>query len=168
MTSIKKTIQNMGWPRIIIGLFLLLMYISCPFIGLNLKAAISDTIIRFGMNVVLVLSLVPMIQAGTGLNFGMPLGVEAGLLGAVISIELGLTGLAGFFGAILISIPFAVIFGWLYGAILNKVKGGEMMIATYIGFSSVAIMCIMWLILPFKSQDMIWAVSYTHLTLPTT
>ena len=31
------------------------------------------------------------------------------------------------------------------------------MIATYIGFSSVAIMCIMWLILPFKSQDMIWA-----------
>ena len=144
MTSIKKTIQNMGWPRIIIGLFLLLMYISCPFIGLNLKAAISDTIIRFGMNVVLVLSLVPMIQAGTGLNFGMPLGVEAGLLGAVISIELGLTA-------------FAVIFGWLYGAILNKVKGGEMMIATYIGFSSVAIMCIMWLILPFKSQDMIWA-----------
>lgn len=157
MTSLNKTIQKMGWPRIIIGLFLLLMYISCPFIGLNLKAAISDTIIRFGMNVVLVLSLVPMIQAGTGLNFGMPLGVEAGLLGAVISIELGLTGIAGFFGAILISIPFAVIFGWLYGAILNKVKGGEMMIATYIGFSSVAIMCIMWLILPFKSQDMIWA-----------
>ena len=31
------------------------------------------------------------------------------------------------------------------------------MIATYIGFSSVAIMCIMWLVLPFKSQDMIWA-----------
>lgn len=157
MTNIKKTIQNMGWPRIIIGLFLLMMYISCPFLGLNLKAAISDTIVRFGMNVVLVLSLVPMIQAGTGLNFGMPLGVEAGLLGAVISIEMGLSGIAGFFGAILISIPFAVIFGWLYGAILNKVKGGEMMIATYIGFSSVAVMCIMWLVLPFKSQDMIWA-----------
>ncbi len=157
MINVKKTIQNMGWPRIIIGLFLLLMYISCPFLGLNLKAAVSDTIVRFGMNVVLVLSLVPMIQAGTGLNFGMPLGVEAGLLGAVISIELGLSGIVGFFGAILISIPFAVIFGWLYGAILNKVKGGEMMIATYIGFSSVAIMCIMWLVLPFKSQDMIWA-----------
>ena len=72
------------------------MYISCPFLGLNLKAAISDTIVRFGMNVVLVLSLVPMIQAGTGLNFGMPLGVEAGLLGAVISIEMGLSGIIGF------------------------------------------------------------------------
>ena len=40
---------------------------------------------------------------------------------------------------------------------LNKVKGGEMMIATYIGFSSVAFMCIMWIILPFKRPDMIWA-----------
>ncbi|MDO4588266.1 MAG: ABC transporter permease [Fusobacterium sp.] len=157
MSSVKNVIKNAGWPRIIIALFLLSMYLISPFIGINLKTAIGDTLVRFGMNAILVLSLVPMIQAGTGLNFGMPLGVEAGLLGAVISIELQLTGLAGFVGAILFSIPFAIIFGWLYGHILNKVKGGEMMIATYIGFSSVAIMCIMWLVLPFKSQDMIWA-----------
>ena len=91
------------------------------------------------MNVVLVLSLVPMIQAGTGLNFGMPLGVEAGLLGAVISIEMGLKGMPGFLMAIFIATIFGIIFGWIYGLILNKVKGGEMMIATYIGFSSVAL-----------------------------
>lgn len=157
MNSIKSTIKNAGWPRIIIALFLLSMYLISPFIGINLKTALGDTLVRFGMNAILVLSLVPMIQSGTGLNFGMPLGVEAGLLGAVISIELQLTGIAGFLGAILFSIPFALLFGWLYGHILNKVKGGEMMIATYIGFSSVAIMCIMWLVLPFKSQDMIWA-----------
>lgn len=157
MNSIKSAIKNAGWPRIIIALFLLSMYLISPFIGINLKTALGDTLVRFGMNAILVLSLVPMIQSGTGLNFGMPLGVEAGLLGAVISIELQLTGLAGFLGAILFSIPFAILFGWLYGHILNKVKGGEMMIATYIGFSSVAIMCIMWLVLPFKSQDMIWA-----------
>ena len=157
MNSIKSAIKNAGWPRIIIALFLLSMYLISPFIGINLKTAIGDTLVRFGMNAILVLSLVPMIQSGTGLNFGMPLGVEAGLLGAVISIELQLTGIAGFLGAMLFSIPFALLFGWLYGHILNKVKGGEMMIATYIGFSSVAIMCIMWLVLPFKSQDMIWA-----------
>lgn len=157
MNSIKSAIKNAGWPRIIIALFLLSMYLISPFIGINLKTALGDTLVRFGMNAILVLSLVPMIQSGTGLNFGMPLGVEAGLLGAVISIELQLTGIAGFLGAILFSIPFAILFGWLYGHILNKVKGGEMMIATYIGFSSVAIMCIMWLVLPFKSQDMIWA-----------
>jgi simple sugar transport system permease protein len=30
-------------------------------------------------------------------------------------------------------------------------------VSTYVGFSSVAFMCIMWLILPFKSDSMIWA-----------
>ena len=157
MNNIKTMLKNAGWPRIIITLFLLSMYVVSPFIGINLKTALGDTLVRFGMNSILVLSLMPMIQSGTGLNFGMPLGVEAGLLGAVISIEMQLTGLTGFLGAIVFAIPFAIIFGWIYGYILNKVKGGEMMIATYIGFSSVAVMCIMWLILPFKSQDMIWA-----------
>lgn len=161
--NIKKYIEKFGWPRIIIGLFLFSMYAACPFLGLDISSAISDTLVRFGMNVILVLSLVPMIQAGTGLNFGMPLGVEAGLLGAIISIELGLKGLPGFVLAIVVAIFFGVVFGWIYGIILNKVKGGEMMIATYVGFSSVALMCIMWLVLPFKSQDMIWAYGGTGL-----
>ncbi|WP_297489290.1 ABC transporter permease [uncultured Cetobacterium sp.] len=150
-------IEKIGLPRIIIALFLISLYIVAPFVGVSLKTAFSDTAVRVGMNIILVLSLVPMIQGGTGLNFGMPLGVEAGLLGAVISIELGLTGIFGFIGAILISIPIGVVFGIMYGKILNKVKGGEMMIATYVGFSSVALMCIMWLILPFKRPNMIWA-----------
>lgn len=125
MNNIKTMLKNAGWPRIIITLFLLSMYIVSPFIGINLKSALGDTLVRFGMNAILVLSLVPMIQSGTGLNFGMPLGVEAGLLGAVISIEMGLSGFVGFAGAIIISIPFAILFGWIYGHILNKVKGGE-------------------------------------------
>lgn len=150
-------IEKIGLPRVIIALFLISLYIVAPFVGVSLKTAFSDTAVRVGMNIILVLSLVPMIQGGTGLNFGMPLGVEAGLLGAVISIELGLTGIFGFIGAILISIPIGVVFGIMYGKILNKVKGGEMMIATYVGFSSVALMCIMWLILPFKRPNMIWA-----------
>ncbi|MGL4672576.1 MAG: ABC transporter permease subunit [Cetobacterium sp.] len=152
-----KKISEIGLPRIIIALFLLSLYILAPFVGVNLKSAFQDTFIRVGMNIILVLSLIPMIQGGTGLNFGMPLGIEAGLLGAVISIELGLTGILGFIGAIAISIPISIIFGYGYGVILNRVKGGEMMIATYVGFSSVAFMCIMWLILPFKKSDMIWA-----------
>ncbi|WP_418964440.1 ABC transporter permease subunit [Cetobacterium sp.] len=155
--SILKKIDKIGLPRIIIALFLISLYVLAPFVGVNLKTAFQDTLIRVGMNIILVLSLVPMIQGGTGLNFGMPLGVEAGLLGAVISIELGLTGMLGFVGAILISLPISIVFGYGYGSILNKVKGGEMMIATYVGFSSVAFMCIMWLILPFKRPDMIWA-----------
>ena len=150
-------LKKSGLPRLIILIFLISTYIIAPFVGIPITTALSDTIIRFGMNAILVLSLMPMIESGAGLNFGMPLGIEAGLLGALLSIELGFSGFTGFILAILIAIIFGFIFGWAYGAILNKVKGGEMMIATYIGFSSVAFMCIMWIVLPFKKPDMIWA-----------
>ena len=150
-------LKKFGLPRLIILIFLISTYIIAPFVGIPITTALSDTIIRFGMNAILVLSLMPMIESGAGLNFGMPLGIEAGLLGALLSIELGFSGFTGFILAILIAIIFGFIFGWAYGAILNKVKGGEMMIATYIGFSSVAFMCIMWIVLPFKKSDMIWA-----------
>ena len=154
MSSIVK---KFGLPRLIISAFLISTYIIAPFVGIPITTALSDTIVRFGMNAILVLSLMPMIESGAGLNFGMPLGVEAGLLGATISLQFGLLGFTGFAVAIILGVVFALIFGWAYGTLLNKVKGGEMMIATYVGFSSVAFMCIMWLMLPFTKEDMIWA-----------
>ena len=108
------------------------------------------------MNGVMVLAMVPMIVSGCGLNFGLPLGIIAGLLGAVTSIEIGIPGIPGVLIAMTISLPIAVVLGWGYGLLLNRVKGSEMMIATYVGFSSVAFMCIMWLVLPYKSSNMVW------------
>ena len=121
-----------------------------------MDAALSDTLVRFGMNGVLVLAMVPMVQSGCGLNFGLPLGIIAGLLGAVTSVELEAKGIPGVLAAMLIATPIAVLLGWCYGLLLNKVKGEEMMIATYVGFSSVAFMCIMWLVLPYSSSNMVW------------
>ena len=102
------------------------------------------------------LAMVPMVHSGCGLNFGLPLGIISGLLGATLSIELGFTGGFSFVMAILISTPFALVFGGGYGWLLNRIKGGEMMIATYVGFSSVSLMCMMWLVLPYKSPNMVW------------
>jgi len=64
-----------------------------------------------------------------------------------------------FIMAILIATPFALVLGALYGWLLNKIKGGEMMIATYVGFSSVSFMCMMWLLLPYHSPTMVWGFS---------
>ncbi len=46
--------------------------------------------------------------------------------------------------------------GWLYGLLLNRVKGSEMTVTTYVGFSIIAFMNIVWTILPFKSGELIF------------
>lgn len=153
---VRKWIDQFGWPRLLIALFLVALFILAPFVGVRIDSSINDTLVRFGQNGVLVLAMVPMIQSGCGLNFGLPLGIIAGLLGAITSLELNTHGLMGILTAMAIATPLAVIFGWLYGQLLNRVKGEEMMIATYVGFSSVALMCIMWLVLPYKSPEMVW------------
>lgn len=161
--SIRNFVEQSGWPRIIIGLFLLSLFIAAPFVRVRVDNSLGDTLTRFGMNGVIVLAMIPMVQAGCGLNFGLPLGIIAGLLGAVLSIELKLTGLGGFCGAIALATPFALAFGYGYGKLLNRVKGDEMMIATYVGFSSVALMCIGWLLLPLASPNMVWGYGGTGL-----
>ena len=149
-------IDKAGWPRIIIGLFLLGLFVAAPFVGVRIDTSLSDTLVRFGMNGVMVLAMIPMVQSGCGLNFGLPLGIIAGLLGATLSIELDIRGSLGFLSAMLLSMPIAAVLGFFYGKLLNRVKGDEMMIATYVGFSSVAFMCIAWLLLPYKNPTMIW------------
>lgn len=156
MKRIKNFIDEAGWPRILIALFLVCLFFAAPFVNVRLDASISDTLVRFGMNGVMVLAMVPMIQSGCGLNFGLPLGIIAGLLGAVTSVELDTHGIPGIMTAMAVAIPIAIILGWGYGLLLNKVKGEEMMIATYVGFSSVAVMCILWLVLPYSSSNMVW------------
>lgn len=155
-TRIRAGLADFGWPRIIIGLFLVALFIMAPFVQVSIAASFSDIFNRFGMNALLVLAMVPMIQSGCGLNFGLSLGVIAGLLGSTMAVQFGLTGWAGIFGAMALSIPFAIVIGWLYSQLLNRVKGEEMTIAMYVGFAAVMFMSIMWLVLPYTNKNMVW------------
>ncbi len=168
MRSFKQIVTDFGWPRIIIFLFLVLLFLMPPFAkvtgierlagvaSISIPASFSDVFNRFGQNAVFVLALVPMIQSGCGLNFGLSLGILSGLLGATLSMQFNLHGAAGFFGGLVLASPFAVLFGGAYGMLLNKVKGEEMTIAMYVGFASVFFMSIMWLLLPYTHPDMVW------------
>ena len=158
-SKFQELVEEFGLPRIIIAGFLLMMFVASPFVGVNLGMQITNVLNRFSWNAILVLAMVPMIHSGCGLNFGIPLGIIAGLLGGTLSIELGATGAASFFLAILIATPFAVLFGMGYGWLLNKIKGGEMMVTTYVGFSTISFMCMMWLLLPYHSPTMVWGLS---------
>lgn len=147
----KKAIKNFGLPRIIIAIFLVALFIATPYAGVKLDTSFENVISRFGMFSILVLSMVPMIQSGCGLNFGIPIGIIAGILGGAISIEFGLKGFSGIFGAMFFGILISIAFGTVYGLLLNKIKGDEMLIATYVGYSFVALMSIFWVIAPFKN-----------------
>ena len=122
--------NNFGLPRLIIAAFLLVLFIAAPFVGADFWTQITNTINRFSWNAIMVLAMVPMNHSGCGLNFGLPLGIISGLLGATLSIEWGFHGFWSFVMAIVIATPFALLFGLVYGWLLNKIKGGEMMIAT--------------------------------------
>ncbi len=163
MPNLKQFVTDFGWPRIIIFFFLALLFGVAPFVGVRMDASLSDVINRFGQNALFVLAMVPMIQAGCGLNFGLSVGIIAGLIGATLSIQFELVGFLGFFGAVAFAIPFAVLFGWVYGKLLNKVKGEEMTIAMYVGFAGVMFMCIMWLVLPYNGPTMVWGYAGTGL-----
>src|SRR5450830_1714685 len=119
MNRIRTLVNKVGLAPIIIGALLLLMFVLAPSVGLRIDQSLTDTVVRFGMNGIMVLGMIPMLQTGCGLNFGLPIGIIAGLLGATISIEFGLTGIAGFAGAIGLAAPFALFLGWGYGKLLN-------------------------------------------------
>ena len=159
MGTMTAMVSSFGLPRIIISGFLLVLFILTPFVGVDLPTQITNIINRFSRNAVLVLAMVPMIHAGCGLNFGLPLAIICGLLGGTLSIQLGFTGPMSFLMAVLIATPFAVILGGGYGLLLNRIKGGEMMIATYVGFSVMSFFCMMWLLLPYSSPTMVYGLS---------
>ncbi|SMP44788.1 ABC transporter permease subunit [Anoxynatronum buryatiense] len=158
MDQIKAKVKQFGLPRIIIVAFLLFLCVLAIMLNIPITDLISDALVRTGMNGILVLSMVPGILAGIGLNFGIPIGIVCGLIGGLLAIQFNLYGFTAFFVAVLISIPLSLAAGYLYGLLLNRVKGSEMTIATYVGFSIVSLMSIGWLVLPFTSEEMRWPI----------
>ncbi len=149
-------ISKLGIPRVIIGVFFILLCFMTLLYDLSLPALLSNTVVRMGMNAVMVLAMVPGIQCGISLNLGLPIGLVAGLIGGLMTIELGIPGWGGFLFAILVGVIIAAVCGYLYAQLLNRLKGEEMSVTTYVGFSVVSLMCLAWLVLPFTSLKLRW------------
>ncbi len=159
--TVRTYTRKIGLPRLIISALFIAVCIAAVIMKQDFRLLVSDVLRRFGMFGILALAMIPAIQSGTGPNFALPIGVICGLLGGLIAIELKLTSAIlgyGFIPAILISLPFAILAGYIYGRLLNKIKGSEMLVATYTGFSIVSFMQIGWVMLPFKHPEMIWPI----------
>ncbi|MCL2810885.1 MAG: hypothetical protein FWD25_03235 [Clostridia bacterium] len=98
-----------------------------------------DLLVRVFRNSFLVMSLVIPVIAGLGLNFGIVVGAIAGQTALIFLRYMGhyypaLGGISGFFLALLLALPLAVMFGWLTGKLYNKVRGQEMIAGLIVSF----------------------------------
>lgn len=158
MNQMKKAVQSFGFPRLIIIGFLCLLIMLMFVYNIPVPLTLSQCLVRIGINMVLALAMVPGVMAGTGMNFALSLGIECGLIAGIISCQFNMQGVGGIFAAMLISIPFSIAAGWAYSLLVNRVKGSEMMVSTYVGFSVVSLMCIGWLVIPFDHPSLVWPI----------
>ncbi len=148
--------NEFGVARLIIFAFLLFLLFSALFLDIPMEQIISSILTRFGMNGILVLAMIPSIQSGAGPNFALPLGITCGIVATTLSIELDMAGFSGLMFAVGVAALLGAATGYFYGHLLNKVKGQELTVGTYFGFSIVSLMCIFWFLAPYKSPEMIW------------
>lgn len=166
---LKPMVDKFGLPRVIIVSFFLLLVVAAGAFRMNLLQLLSDVIRRWGMFGILALAMVPAVQCGIGLNFGISMGIVGGLLGGLIVIQFRVAEMPSLVAvhplfamwvavllAIVIGVVLATGIGYLYGLLLNRVKGSEMTVTTYVGFSIIAFMNMMWMLLPFTDGELIW------------
>ena len=71
---LKKMINKFGLPRIIIAGFFILLVIGASAFQMNMPQFFGDILRRWGMFGILALAMVPAVQCGIGLNFGISMG----------------------------------------------------------------------------------------------
>ncbi len=107
-------------------LFIFLIILCFNLSGVSLTLVGEQVSVRFIRNGILVLALVIPIVAGMGLNFGITLGAMCAQGAYLISLNLNLQGGSGVLVSFMFSISLALIVGFIFGLLMNKVKGKEM------------------------------------------
>jgi simple sugar transport system permease protein len=115
-------------------MFILICAVCIPVSGFSPSYLLNEIITRLGRNAFLILSLLIPIMAGMGLNFGMTLGAMAGEIALIFVSDWQIWGIPGVVLAMIVSIPFSVLLGWVCGKILNMAKGREMITSYIISF----------------------------------
>jgi len=155
---LRSVAREAGVPRLLIAGFLVALFATAVATHMDLGGLVTDSIVRVARNGVMVLALLPGIQGGLGLNFGLPLGIICGLVGCVFALNANIGGVAGLAVSTGIGVASAVPVGIAYGWLLNRTRGQEMMVGTYLGFAVVSGMSIFWLLAPFTNPTLVWAI----------
>jgi len=141
--------------RAVDGLYLSVLIIGA-FSGFSIARLLSDSLHLFGVWAIFALANVPSIQSGIGSNFALPIGIVNGLLAMVLILALNVSGMVFILLAAVLAIVFVSLSGYLYGRLMNAVKGSEMAIAPYTGFAITALFSLVWLAIPIRHPNMIF------------
>ena len=155
----KPLTERFGVPRTIIALFFVYLCLLAELYNISVRMMMGNVLERMTMYGVLVLAMMPGIQCGIGLNMGMTIGCISGLLGIVLALQFNMVGFPALVFACVSGAVVSLPLGWAYSKLLNRMKGNEMTISTYVGFSFVSLMCIGWMMLPFNNPKIIWLLS---------
>ena len=115
-------------------MFVLLCLIGLVCSGQTVSYVMYELFGRLSRNSFIVLALIIPIIAGMGINFAITIGAMAAQIAALWVIEWGISGLAGFLTAMVITMPIAAFFGFLIGKLMNKMKGQEMIGGLILGY----------------------------------
>jgi len=129
-SKLMKVLSQSGVPIF----FTVLCVASIIASDLDINYLIGELLSRLGRNLFIVLSLLIPVSAGIGLNFGIVVGAMSGQIALIIITFMQLKGLVGFLGAMAISVPISVLFGWIVGSVFNRAKGREMITGMIMGF----------------------------------
>ena len=152
----KPLTDRLGVPRTIILLFFIYLLLAARMYGMNINTMFSNVLERVGMYGILVLAMLPGIQCGIGLNMGVTIGCVSGLFAIIVTLQYNMSGIGALFFACILGALVALPLGWAYSLLLNRMKGSEMTISTYVGYSFVSLMCIGWLLLPFYNPRIVF------------
>jgi simple sugar transport system permease protein len=158
-TALREFVRDLGLPRLLIAAFVVVLFGVAFATHMDIPGLMTDSLLRVARNGLIVLALLPAVQGGLGLNFGLPLGIVCGLLACVVTLDVGLSGWAGLGCAIGLGAAIAVPAGLAYGWLLNRTRGQEMMVGTYLGFAVVSGMSIFWTMAPFHNPLLVWAIA---------
>ncbi len=145
-------------PQFIIGFFLVVLIITAKGIGMNMTILLNESFVKFAMNGIFVLSLLPMLNAGMGMNFGLPVSICGGLVGMCVVVNYNIIGMTALLLSIIIGSLIAIILGSIYAFIILKVRGREEITGTFIGFAFIPLMNFFWTLIPFSNRQMVYPI----------
>lgn len=93
----------------------------------------SEVYTRFIRNTLFTLALILPVTCGMGINFAIVVGAISAQAAIVFSIDLELQGLAALLFVAGVSVLLSILFGWIVAALLNRVRGREMIVSILIG-----------------------------------